>query len=135
MGGSRAKALAEHRDGPVHGHIRGDDERLPLMRFVVRKGGAECKLVWNDMFGLEAKLLYDHPERPPEAVEPQWNVERRKAQERERLEFPDETKEERAFRRKGEFIERVKAEQLEMGMPAWVDAARARVVDDVGEYF
>jgi hypothetical protein len=25
--------------------------------------------------------------------------------------------------------------EYEMGMPAWVDAARARVVDDVGEYF
>ena len=25
--------------------------------------------------------------------------------------------------------------EYEMGMPAWVDAARARVVDDIGEYF
>lgn len=127
---------------------RGDDERLPLLRMVVRlkknksrdsagdsadSKSEPTRLVWNSIFGLEAKV-FEKPVGPPpelEALEKEMQIIFDNESDNETQHRPNEnlTPEERKARReerKRKYEARIKAEKVEMGLHAWNQREKER---------
>lgn len=130
----------------------GDDERLPLLRVVVRhkregrkeqgggkrntQNGKETRLVWNSVFALKAKVFDESPPPPPTR-----KTAREKSDDRETSvgsntkqgEISPLDRKARKEARRRAWEARIKAEQKEIGMKEWRRREEARRLEQAEE--